>query len=189
MKNNLANMVTGIGVIATILFMTLLFKGYSGLTMIFMVMVIGVTDLLDGKIARSFKIVSTLGKSLDRARDKVFAWTVFGFELNRFWGESGLVVVLSAAFLIAILIFEACLISTWIYGAFRDLDVSAHIRGKRKMWLYFFVAGLFFADVYFIPVIGKGAFDSIFLFLLFSSAVCAFLSLWGYIERFFPSKT
>lgn len=188
MKKNLANMVTGIGVIAVILFITLLFKGYSGGAMVLMIILIGLTDLLDGKIARSFKIVSTLGKSLDRARDKLFACTLFGFELNKLWGESGFVAVLCIAFLIAILVFEACLISTWIFGASRNLDVSAHFWGKIKMWLYFFVAGLFFADIYFVPVIGQILFDSMFIVLLFGSAICAFLSLWGYVERFFPSQ-
>src|SRR3989344_3680505 len=188
MKKNLANVVTGVGVIAVILFLTLLFKGYSGSTMIFMVVFVGITDLLDGKIARSFKIVSTLGKSLDRARDKLFACTLFGFELNRLCGESGFDVALSIAFLVAILIFEAFLISTWIYGAFRDLDVSAHIWGKRKMWLYFFVAGLFFFDIFFVSLVGRFFFDTVFLILLFGSAICAFLSLWGYVERFFPSQ-
>lgn len=56
------------------------------------------------------------------------------------------------------------------------------------MWLYFFVAGLFFTDRYFVPVVGGIVFYSVFVFLLFASAICAFLSLWGYIERFFPSK-
>ncbi|MDP3764416.1 MAG: CDP-alcohol phosphatidyltransferase family protein [bacterium] len=188
MKNNLANMVTGIGVIAVILFITLLFKGYSGGIMIFMVVFIGISDLLDGKIARSFKIVSTLGKSLDRARDKLFACTLFGFKLNQLINESGTVSVWASAFLIAILVFEAGLISTWIFGVSRNLDVSAHVWGKRKMCLYFFVAGLFFVDSYFVPVLGKTFFDYMFLFFLFSSAVLAFLSLWGYVERFFPSQ-
>ncbi|MDP3800036.1 MAG: CDP-alcohol phosphatidyltransferase family protein [bacterium] len=188
MKKNLANVVTGIGVIAVILFITLLFKGYSGITMFLIVIFIGITDLLDGKIARKFEIVSTLGKSLDRARDKLFACTLFGFELNRLSRESGFSAASSTAFLAAILIFEALLISTWVYGAFRDLDVSAHFWGKIKMWLYFFVAGLFFADVYFVPITGQLFFDSIFLLFLFSSAICAFLSLWGYVERFFPSQ-
>ncbi len=188
MKKHLANAVTGVGVIAVILFITLLFKGYSGIIMISLIIFIGFTDLIDGKAARIFKVVSTLGKSLDRARDKLFVCPLFGFELNKLLDVSGLVAVLSVAFLIAILIFEALLISTWVYGAFRDLDVSAHFWGKVKMWLYFFVAGLFFADIYFVPVIGRTTFDSIFLFYLFGSAVCAFLSLWGYVERFFPSQ-
>ena len=188
MKNHLANAVTGIGVIAVILFITLLFKGYSGSTMIFMIIFIGITDLLDGKIARSFKVISTLGKSLDRARDKLFACTLFGFKLNQFLNISDVFSVLVSAFLIAILIFEVCLVSTWIFGASRNLDVSAHFWGKIKMWLYFFVAGLFFADIYFVPVTGQTLFDYMFLVLLFGSAICAFLSLWGYIERFFPSQ-
>lgn len=188
MKKHLANAITGIGVIAVILFITFLFKGYSGGTMLLMVIFIGVTDLLDGKIARSFKIVSTLGKSLDRARDKLFACTLFGFKLNQLLSESNAVSVWASAFLIAILLFEFGLIITWMFGLKKKLDVSAHIWGKIKMWLYFFVAGLFFADIYFIPAIGKTAFDSIFLLYLFSSAICAFLSLWGYVERFFPSQ-
>lgn len=188
LNKHLANMMTGIGVIAVILFITFLFKGFSGSLMICMIIFIGITDLLDGRIARVLKIVSTLGKSLDRARDKLFACTLFGFKLNQFLNMSGTFSVLVSAFLIAVLIFEACLVSTWIFGASRNLDVSAHFWGKVKMWLYFFVAGLFFADIYLVPIIGRTAFDYIFIFYLFGSAVCAFLSLWGYIERFFPSQ-
>lgn len=110
MKKHLANMVTGVGVIAVILFITLLFKGYSGSPMLFMVMFIGITDLFDGQIARKLKVVSTLGKSLDRARDKLFACTLFGFELNQYISGSGFIHILISSFLIAILFLKLVLL-------------------------------------------------------------------------------
>ena len=78
-NKNLANMITGIGLIAVILFITFLFKGYSGPVMIVAISIVALTDLMDGAIARGLKIVSQLGKSLDRARDKLFACVLFGF--------------------------------------------------------------------------------------------------------------
>lgn len=187
-NKNLANMITGIGLIAVILFITFLFKGYKGSLMLFMISIIGITDLLDGAIARGLKIVSQLGKSLDRARDKLFACILFGFELKLLLGRSDIVSNTASAFLIAILLFEFGLIGTWIFGLKKKLDVSAHIWGKRKMWFYFFVAYLFFADSYFVPVFGSNAFNITFLSCLALSALFAFLSLWGYVERFFPSQ-
>ena len=39
--------------------------------MIVAISIVALTDLMDGAIARGLKIVSQLGKSLDRARDKL----------------------------------------------------------------------------------------------------------------------
>ena len=186
MKNHLANILTVIGIVVSAWFVVLLFGEYSNYYfMLGLVIFVAVTDL-DGKLARHIKIVTNLGKSLDRFRDKLFACPFFYFEIKNIWHDTGLWIGLVKASTGVILGCEFLLIVTWIGVLIKGWDISSHGAGKSKMVLYFVVIGLFFLE----KIAGYSDYFVVVRSLLLAlAAMYAILSLKGYIERFFPSKT
>ncbi len=191
MKKHAANLVTSLGLILSVWVAVLVWTNYPDpRIMLLLIGLVGVTDLIDGNLARLRKIVSKLGTSLDRLRDKVFVCPLFvNFLTVVFWSGAGLIVALIKAELICILAIEFGLICVWLYGLARGLDASSHKAGKIKQVLYSFTIFLWFV---FRAVEFEWGYSSVLMedvsmaFLLCLSAYYALGSLSGYIARYWP---
>jgi len=104
---------------------------------------VGLTDLIDGLVARHLKIKSKFGSALDRLRDKIFicplliilAWC-YSDSLNT---ASIIIGTLTKALVVVIVLLESLLLTAWLIGIIKKLDVSSNQYGKIKMFCEFFV--------------------------------------------------
>lgn len=182
---NLANLITAVGIILAVWVNVLIWTNSANHLLIFLLaLAVAFSDLLDGWLARWRKIVSSVGGSLDKFRDKLFICPLFIYFLRGIWRESGAWLALIKGLILLILLLECLLILVWIVGFIKGLDISAHRAGKIKMDLYFGAAGwwllwklmglnLIYLYVCLVP-------------LLFTAAICAILSLSGYLQRYSP---
>ena len=134
---NAANFITVVGIIFIIgLWIVAITTPEELWLIIVLVGLISLTDFLDGPVARRLQIISTLGKALDRLRDKLFICSTLPF-LAWSYPVSPEQLVMSNAFT-TILVFcviatECLLIYFWIVGVMKRFDVAAQSAGKIKM--------------------------------------------------------
>ncbi len=191
MKRHAANLVTSLGLILSVWVAVLVWTNYPDprITLL-LIGLIGVTDLIDGNLARLGRMVSKLGASLDRLRDKVFVCPIFiNFLTVVFWSRPGLATALIKAALICILVLELGLVYVWLHGLTRGLDASSHKAGKIKQVLYSFTILLWFVFRVVESELGYRLvlMEDLFMALLLSaSAYYALGSLSGYINRYWP---
>ncbi len=141
---NLANTVTVFGLIGTFWLLVIVVSNPGQLWLILILAVlIGLTDLIDGLVAKRLKIKSNFGSALDRLRDKIFicplliilAWHYLE-SLNTL---SITVSTLTKALVVVIVLLESLLLITWFIGVIKKLDVSSNQYGRIKMFCEFFV--------------------------------------------------
>ena len=185
----IANMITGLGLIIAVWFNILLFTGpQNPLFMLIVALAIGLTDFLDGYIARVLSIVSDLGKTLDRLRDKVFILPFLGKEMLALRGSEEFIESAVVGTISIILAAEAGIIILWIKGVLMKGDVGSHISGKIKTTLCTLAVLLMLSHDFYIKNFGGAAASFIFEFailaVLFLGAVFAIWSFFNYIKRY-----
>ena len=192
MKKHTANMITAVGIIIAFWVNTLAWSGSQNFPlMLVLSLAVGLTDFLDGQIARRSGCVTPIGVSLDKFRDKVFVCPLFILFLGELWHSQGDLAALIKGMIAVIVLVESGLITVSLVGFFKGWDISPNQYGKRKMWFYFgFLVFVFFvkANGGVIGDIRSLYTDVTAAILLFFSAVLAILSLEGYIGRYTQSN-
>ncbi|MBU1177333.1 CDP-alcohol phosphatidyltransferase family protein, partial [Patescibacteria group bacterium] len=146
---NAANFVTLVRIILTFWLNGLIwFNSETSFSLIFfLAVIIGITDWLDGWIARRWKIVSPLGGDLDKFADKLYAISIFIYFIKREiinWDFNHVLLIFVGSLIMLILCIEFVLIVIWIIGFFRQLETKSHIYGKIKMAIQFIAIGYWF---------------------------------------------
>ena len=186
---NLANLITSIGIILIVWLNLLIWNEPVNHLLIFLLAIgVGISDLLDGWLARHYQIATSIGGSLDKFRDKLFTCSLFAFFLRELWHWSdGIWLALIKGLIILILAVELFLITVWFIGFIKGFDVSPHPAGKIKTAFYFVAIGLWF----FIEWLGnllqrdfKDCFSFVLILLLLTASVYGILSVVGYLQRY-----
>jgi len=139
---NLANIVTIFGFLAAIWLLVIAINNPEELWLIMLLAgVVGLSDLVDGMIARKLKITSNFGGALDRLRDKVFVVPLLiVLTWHHAWKLTNLpsvLITLTTALVISLITTEIFLFIAWWTGLFKKLILSANKWGKRKMFCEF----------------------------------------------------
>lgn len=138
---NIANMITILGLILSFWFLTIVLTTPNHIWVATILAgLIGLSDVLDGKIARRLDIKTFIGGALDRLRDKIFICPAMVILLIRYKNEmfdSFFVFTLIAAMVTIIVLLEIALLGSWLFSVIKRIDVSANRYGKRKMVLEF----------------------------------------------------
>jgi len=139
---NLANMVTILGFLATIWLLVIAINNPEELWLIMLLAgIVGLSDLIDGIVARKLKITSSYGAALDRLRDKIFvAPILIILTWHHAWKLTNLpsiLTTLTTALVIALVTMEIFLFIAWWTGLFTKLILTANKWGKRKMFCEF----------------------------------------------------
>lgn len=147
----------------------------------------GISDFLDGKIARRFNQVSDLGKVLDPVADKLTQITIAVLLYIRFSQGTGLVKTFSWIFLIFIIKEFVMVLFGGIMIAIGLRPSAAIIYGKVATFVFYGVMILLFA---FAP--GVGAFasfwtipDTLMIILVAVSAVLTVVAFVSYLPDVF----
>jgi len=192
---NAANLITISRIILTFWLNGLIwFNSETSFSFIFILaVIIGITDFLDGWVARKWNIASSLGGDLDKFADKLYACSIFAYFLKieiANWNFSHILLIFVGSLIILILFIELILIIIWIIGFFKQFETKSHIYGKIKMTIQFIAIGYWF----FIEWIGDIAgykLDIGFYFalvpLFIAAAVFGGLSFLGYAQRYLNS--
>ena len=155
---------------------------------------IGITDLLDGWIARKWDIATPLGGDLDKFADKLYACSIFAYFLKREivnWEFSYAILVFVGSLIALILFIELVLIIIWIIGFFKQLETKSHIYGKIKMAIQFIALGYWFFIEWIGSLIGHRigtAFYFLLIPLFLTAAIFGCLSVLGYLQRYINSE-
>lgn len=140
---NLANLVTIFGLLLTIWLLIIAITNPNQLwLMLLLVGLIGLTDLLDGKIARHLRSESNLGKLLDGLRDKIF---VCSFLIILSWrylpsnNQFPIFIAFTRALILSIILIELLISLVGLVGMVKKLDIVPNKFGKIKMFFEFLV--------------------------------------------------
>lgn len=186
---NLANLITSIGIVLTIWLNCLIWNNpINHLLVFFLAVGIGVSDLLDGWVARNYQAATSLGGFLDKFRDKFFTCSIFTYFLKELWQwYDGIWLALVKGLVILILAIELFLITVWFIGFIKRFDISSHLAGKIKTAFYFVAITWWF----FIECLEKilqrnleSYFFLILIFLLLFASLQGILSVVGYLWRY-----
>lgn len=138
---NLANIVTVFGLVMAIWLLIIVVTSPEELWLILILAgVVGLTDFVDGKIARRLKIKSGLGSALDRLRDKVFICPTLVILTWFYWplvDKHLIFLAFTSALVVLIISLEALLLFSWFVGIIKKLDVASNKFGQRKMFCQF----------------------------------------------------
>ncbi len=187
-RANLANAITGIGIILTVWLNFIIWAGPVDFFPVFVLSVlIGLTDLFDGWTARRLKTENQVGASLDRLRDKFFACSIFLYFLKQLWTLSGKIwVLLIKGLIITLLSIEIVLFIFWLYGFLKGMDIRSNLAGRVKMALYFLAIGWWFLFKWLEQITGfdfELAICAGIIGLMFAAGIYGILSTVGYLER------
>jgi len=189
---NAANFVTLVRIILTFWLNGLIwFNSETSFSLIFfLAVIIGITDWLDGWIARRWKIVSPLGGDLDKFADKLYAISIFIYFIKREiinWDFNHVLLIFVGSLIMLILCIEFVLIVIWIIGFFRQLETKSHIYGKIKMAIQFIAIGYWFLIEWIGSLVGYKL-DVLFYFalipLFIAAAIFGGFSIIGYLQRY-----
>lgn len=180
--NTVPNWLTFSRIIMVPIFAVLFLKGHV-LWSVFVLALSGLSDFLDGKIARRFNQISDLGKLLDPVADKMTEITIAVLLYIKFSSGEGLVKTFSWIFLIFI-VKEAVMV---VFGGIMLLvglrPVAAEIYGKVSTFVFYGVMLLMFA---FAPEVG--AFrsfwtipDTLLVIMVAVSAVLTIVAFTSYL--------
>ena len=194
-RKNAANIVTILGIIGGIWLLIVVITYPEELWLITALSVfIGLTDFVDGRIARSLKIESPLGSALDRIRDKIFIPPVLVFLVWYYWpakDESVILTTLTAALVACSVVIEIILFAGWIFGLLTKKSVQSNQYGRTKMFLQFIIVMVWFIAL----LVEKYAnFQAVGPSLFFINGLLAVTlyfavkSAAGYYNRYFPQK-
>lgn len=150
-------------------------------------MVAAVTDLLDGKIARKYDMVSNLGKILDPIADKLSQIAIVIIMLYKFWN-----IVPTLKYVLFLFIFKELLMVAGgaLLMAKGMRPVAAEFWGKLATTVFYIFMILIIAIGPNGALVGLSVFaplelsETAVLIMVIISAVLAFASLFGYLPGF-----
>jgi len=186
---NLANIVTIIGFLAVIWLLVIIINRPEKLWLIgLLVLIAGLSDFFDGKIARKLKIESKFGAVTDHLRDKIFIGPILIILIWRQNLEAinlpFIAVGLATFFIIYIVAIEIILfIACAILFLFKKIKIKASKWGKWKMFCEFlaiiiWLISLIIEKYFLIPVLPFSI--HIINLILFFALCLSFGSLKGY---------
>lgn len=187
---NLANLVTSLGIILTAWLNMIIWSDepINHLVVFLLAVSVGISDLLDGWLARRLQVVTSVGGFLDKFRDKFFACSVFVFFLRELWRwNNGIWLALIEGLIMLILVIELFLIIVWIIGFVKGFDVNPHQAGKIKTGFYFVAIGWWFFLNWLGSLWQRDFENWLYLgliFLLLSASIYGILSVVGYLQRY-----
>ncbi len=147
MKNwlwkNLANIITAFGFFLVLWLVAVTAYDPDRLWLaLLLFLAAGLTDFLDGKIARRYNLITKVGKLLDRVRDKILVCSILPLLLRYRWPEREdffLATTVTLALVAGIMLIELFLLIAGFVGVVRGKDVGASNTGKIKMFAEFIV--------------------------------------------------
>lgn len=147
-KRNLANVATVIGILSSLYFIWIALTEPENLLKITISAIIaGITDFIDGYIAREFKIESVFGSYIDRLRDRLLIYPGIVILGLQYWEK-----ITFPGIAIVLLFFLACLeffiIRIGVIGLRwhlkgKDLDLKVSEYGKKKVFAGFMVVFIY----------------------------------------------
>lgn len=149
------NLITAIRLICT-MFLPILKKKLSKEVFIINIIVLFLTDTLDGILARKFKVQSLFGSIMDTIADKALSLMLIFIILN------------DIKFLIAILVFEILIAMLNCLGMKKGKTTKSSYYGKVKTW--FLAITIVFSFLYYFEKIG-------IILVLISGSLTMFLQL------------
>lgn len=142
---NRANFITVLGLVFTSLLLIEVIKRPENLrTITIYYLLSGLSDFLDGKIARKLKIESNLGAVIDPIRDKLLfcpSLTILIIQYSSMFHFSIFALILVVAILEVITFYMGAVGLYWHVKGTKAVDISASSSGKNKT-LCVFVVGL-----------------------------------------------
>lgn len=147
---NLANFITVLGLITSLWFLVV---GINYPDMLWLVLILGIvtglSDFIDGKIARYLNIRTSFGVTLDRVRDKIFVCSALGLLFWQYWpsNQNIITITLTETLVILLILLEVLIFSTLAYGLYKKIDVTAGQNGKVKMFGEFFAITFWFISL------------------------------------------
>ena len=186
---NLANLVTSIGIILIVWLNLLLWNQPAEHRLLILLLAVGVglSDLLDGWLARHYQIATSIGGFLDKFRDKLFTCSLFAYFLRELWRwADGIWLALVRGLIILILIIELFLVTVWIIGFIKGLNIDTHWIGKVKTDFYFVAIGWWFLLKWLEDLFQRELISYLYgglIFLLFVGSVFGILSIVVYSQR------
>ncbi|MBU4274885.1 CDP-alcohol phosphatidyltransferase family protein [Patescibacteria group bacterium] len=141
---NIANIITIIGIILTFWLIVIIFNDPKQLWLILVFSaIIGLTDFFDGKAARYFNIKSVFGGFLDRVRDKIFICSVLvvlAFYYNtENYGQYFALALLTKLLVVIEVLMELFQLSLMFYSLIKKINIYANQYGRIKMFIQFFI--------------------------------------------------
>lgn len=134
--NNLANIITTMRLIFSVWVVILAVCGQQLFLMFVLVVLCGLTDVIDGWLARRYQIESQIGGILDRLADKIFICPTILILIGRFLPEAKIVAFwrfLTVGLVAVIILLEIFLVIGGILGVVRGMDISSNQWGRKKM--------------------------------------------------------
>lgn len=134
--NNLANIITTARLIFSVWVVILAVYGQQLFLMFILVVLCGLTDMIDGWLARRYRIESQIGGILDRMADKIFICPTTLILIGRFLPEAKIVAFwrfLTIGLVAVIILLEILLAIGGVLGVVRGLDISSNQWGRKKM--------------------------------------------------------
>jgi len=156
----------------------------------FLAVVIGITDWLDGWIARKWEIVSPLGGDLDKFADKLYACSLFAYFIKKeitSWNFDHTLLIFVGSLIALILFIEFILIIIWIIGFFKEFETKSNKYGKIKMAIQFIAIGYWFLIEWIGSLIGHRLdiyFYMALIPLFITAAIYGGFSIIGYYQRY-----
>ena len=167
---NLPNKLTMLRILLIPVFMVVLYWDFPGATWVAVAIFIvaSFTDLLDGKIARKYNLVTNFGKFMDPLADKLLVCTalICLTSMNR----------LNVIVVLVIIAREFIISGFRLVAADNDIVIAASYWGKFKTVSQMFMLILLIADL-------GGAFNMIAQVLIWVSLVLTIVSLIDYIAK------
>lgn len=151
-KENLANVITVVGLVSSVYFIWIVWMEPKNLLKISISAIIaGITDFVDGPVARKFKSESIFGSYMDRARDRLFIYPgiiILGWQYK----EKILVPEILVCLLVSLALFEILIFCIGVIGLLwhikgEDLDLSPNKYGKRKIFTGFMIIFIWIASL------------------------------------------
>lgn len=155
------NLVTGIGIVLTGIYCWQFFSGAAATLIPITVFLVGLSDLLDGLLARRLNQHSRLGKIIDPLRDRLlgFAMLINAAILK------GAGVLFSAPVLIIVAVETIIFLPPF-------LRLKVHAIGKLRQMIYLACMWLFLAEVYWLK--SEIAPLAVFLWVMAAASLSAF---------------
>lgn len=189
--DNLANLVTIVGIFTATWSIILTIQGATGLLNFSLIVATEVTDFLDGLIARRLGIESLFGSIIDRFRDKLFTCSQFFFMFATFWRIPSFLATTILSLLAIMVGIELFLFSAGLYGLAKNLPVEANQWGKKKMFLQCFIINWWALFFHLTPFDFEISNISVLISFIFALAVgnyLAYKSVSGYWAIYFNSS-